>query len=260
MMHRSPRCLLPLAVIALALLAEGFGPEGTVLAADPVAAPDPWDAPLAPPPAATAPAAAGGPANAPLHRAMGLALADNLHLGELDWTPAEQEGFIDGIRASLRGEPAEVDDAMADFIERTNTRIAELQRRRQEEQKNVLFQDLRQSFGLEQTRSGLCYRIISAGGGARPRTTDTVIVSFSARELDGATEIAALEAVNLRTRVKDLLPGLGEGVQLLTLGTRAVFMLPPELSFGTGPWPAGVKRGVPILFFVQLVEIVPDGG
>lgn len=191
------------------------------------------------------------------YTAMGHSVADSLQLAELDWTPEQLEAFIVGIRASQSGQFHPHTEKNAAFLDAINRRITELQRQRREEQKNVMYKDLRESFGLQQTESGLSYRLVSAGNGPRPRLEDTIVVSLSARELDGATDVSTLKAEGLKTRVRDLLPGLREGVQLLTLGSRAVFMLPPDLSFGNGAWPAGVKRGTPILFMVQLVDVIP---
>lgn len=52
-------------------------------------------------------------------------------------------------------------------------------------------------------------------------------------------------------------PGLAEGVQLLQGGGKALIFIPPALSFGDGPWPDGVPRGMPLGFFLELHEIIP---
>ena len=47
-------------------------------------------------------------------------------------------------------------------------------------------------------------------------------------------------------KMENLLPGLMEGLQMMTIDASAVFVLPPNLSFGNNPWPDGVQRGAPI--------------
>ena len=36
-----------------------------------------------------------------------------------------------------------------------------------------------------------------------------------------------------------------------------MFVLPPDLSYGTGEWPHGVEKGSPLLFILMLHEVIP---
>ena len=40
--------------------------------------------------------------------------------------------------------------------------------------------------------------------------------------------------------VQDLMPGLAEGVQLLQVGGKALFYVPPALAFPEDKWPADI--------------------
>ena len=42
---------------------------------------------------------------------------------------------------------------------------------------------------------------------------------------------------------------------MMTVESHAVFVLPPALSFGQGPWPDGVERGTPLVFQITLHEV-----
>ena len=67
-----------------------------------------------------------------------------------------------------------------------------------------------------------------------------VVISFAARLPEGQS-LPALSKTRARVAVRDLLPGLCEGVQLLKVGGKALLYLPPSLSFpenmasATGP-------------------------
>jgi FKBP-type peptidyl-prolyl cis-trans isomerase FkpA len=119
--------------------------------------------------------------------------------------------------------------------------------------------EARQRFAMQQTDSGLLYRLEAVGAGSRPRRDDTIVLSFSALAPDGKTELPQLSRQKLRTKVADLLPGLAEGVQMIALGSRILFIVPPKLSFANGEWPAGIEPGTPLIFRVELQDIIVGG-
>jgi hypothetical protein len=45
---------------------------------------------------------------------------------------------------------------------------------------------------------------------------------------------------------------------MMTRDSRAVFVLPPALSFGDGDWPPGVERGSPIVYQVTLHDVIGE--
>jgi FKBP-type peptidyl-prolyl cis-trans isomerase len=118
----------------------------------------------------------------------------------------------------------------------------------------------RKKYGLQFSKSGLGYSISGGRGGERPRPVDSVVVSCGVSAADGTTRLRQLEVNHLRVKVSDLLPGLEEGTQMMTIGAQAVFVLPPILSFGSGSWPDGVESGAPLIYYVTLHEVDPAPG
>jgi len=229
----------------------------------------PGDAPAqAPAPAAThpAPPAASGQAY-PLSAfsAIGSSFAEGNRLPELGWSEAQVSAFIDGIRAAFNGRPFPFDDAAKQVSAEMGRRVQEIVSRERQEafaQPGELaryMKDVSKRLGLEQTDSGLCYAIQSAGKGNRPGPGDTVVMSCNALAADGATKLPQLSTERVRIKVADLLPGIAEGIQLMANTGQALFVVPPALSFGQGEWPQGVDRGAPIIFQVTLHEVVGAG-
>ena len=196
------------------------------------------------------------------YASFGSAVAQQMRLGDLNWTEAQFNAFVAGMRATYVGKSYPLDEPGRRLSERVSQRIEELQARPAEVPAEMIEQYLRnarESLTLQQTDSGLLYRIVQPGEGPRPRHGDTVVVTFTATAPDGKTDLPQLAVKQLHIKVSELLPGLAEGVQMLALGSRAVLLLPPKLSFGSGPWPAGVDHGMPILFLVSLEDIIPEG-
>jgi FKBP-type peptidyl-prolyl cis-trans isomerase FkpA len=189
-----------------------------------------------------------------------MALAN--HLNELGWSEAQITAFIEGIRAALHGKPFPATDAARQVSDTISKRVAEIEAQEREQEfakpgrlKEYL-RDICKRMKLDESDSGLCYAISSVGSGVRPGPDDTVVVSCAAFAADLATPLPQLTNQKARTKVSDMLPGFVEGIQMMTVGSSAIFILPPALSFGKGDWPPGVDRGTPLIFRITLNEVV----
>lgn len=115
---------------------------------------------------------------------------------------------------------------------------------------------LRERFNLQQNDSGLLFRITQPNSGPRARPSDMVSITFTARLVNGAT-VPALSVREAKIKVADLPPALAEAAQSLPIGTKATLCVLPHLSFGSGPWPKGVRPGSPIFYDLELHDIAP---
>jgi FKBP-type peptidyl-prolyl cis-trans isomerase len=219
----------------------------------------------APAPLAEAPQPAGLDVPLTAYSAVGSDMALANHLDQMGWSEAQVSAFILGIRAAMRGNPFPVEDAAKRVTESITQRGAEIESREREQafakpgRLKLYLKDICKRLNLEQSDSGLCYRIQAGAMGARAGPDDTVVVSCAAFASDGATPLPQLTNPNARVKVSDMLPGFVEGIQMMTAGGQAIFVLPPALSFGAGKWPPGVDHGTPILFRIGLTEVISGG-
>jgi FKBP-type peptidyl-prolyl cis-trans isomerase len=213
----------------------------------------------APAPAAPAPAPAGAAVFdrelAP-YAALGSFMAENNRIADLKWTPAQFAAFQEGFRASYEGRGLPLDDAAAKLRDAISQRVASMVESERPDPVRDYFRYLRDKEGVQQTASGLHYRITNEGSGAPPTAADTVVISYAARTPDGKT-IPTLGRTRVKVAVRDLLPGLSEGVQLLQVGGKGLLYLPPALSFPDADWPPQLPKGIPLCFFVELHDINP---
>jgi len=207
--------------------------------------------------------------SAPLdaYAAVGSSMVQDNRLSQLGWTEAQVEAFVQGVRAAFRGEGRPVNAA-------TQALLNEIGRRTQEMEQAELrarfgaeafarpgylqtyLKEMAKQFQLERSDSGLCYGI-RPGYGARPTPEDSVVISYKVNLADTTTEVAALGVNRQKVRVADLPPGLVEALQMMTVDSAAMLVLPPDLSYGDGEWPEGTERGTPLLFTVKLHEVIP---
>jgi FKBP-type peptidyl-prolyl cis-trans isomerase FkpA len=190
------------------------------------------------------------------YAALGSFMAENNRIADLGWTKAQFAAFQDGLRASYEGRGLPLDDAAKRLGEQVSQRVQGMLAAERPDPVKEYFRTLREKEGVKSTPSGLHYRITEDGVDASPKASDVVVISYAARLPDGHS-IPKLSQTRVRVLVRDLLPGLAEGVQLLKVGGKALVYLPPELSFTAKNWPPQLPKGAPIVFFLELHDVVP---
>lgn len=208
-----------------------------------------------PPVPAVAPVAESWRPELTAYAALGSFMAENNRVSELGWTPAQFAAFLAGFRSSYEGRGVPLDEPAQKLRDEMSRRVRELVAVEQPDPAAEYFRFLREKEKVQQTPSGLHYRITEPGSGEPARATDTVVISYAAGLPEGKS-LPALSRVRVRVAVRDLLPGLAEGVQLLRVGGKALVYLPPALSFRESEWPPQLPAGTPLVFFVEMHDIV----
>lgn len=209
------------------------------------------------PPPAVAPAPGAKPSGP--YAALGSYMAENNRIADLGWTDAQFQSFLAGFRASYEGRGLPLDEDAQRLRDDISRKVQQMLAKEQPDPAEEYFRTLREKEGVKPTASGLHYRITETGSGPLAQAGDTVVMSFAARLPDGRN-LAEFSRARVRVAVKDLLPGLAEGVQLLPVGGKALVYLPPKLAYSEENWPQQIPRGMPLAFFIELHEIVPAAG
>jgi FKBP-type peptidyl-prolyl cis-trans isomerase len=185
------------------------------------------------------------------------------HFGEVGWTREQFDSFTEGMRSAFRGKPYEVSDPARMLADEMGKRIAALESAGQpapepfDPGKLVAYmRDATKRYHLQLSDSGLGYNVSVGRNGIRPRLGDTVVISCGAMAADGTTKLPQLSSGRIRSKLAQMFPGFREGLQMMTVGSQAVFVLPPALTFGHGKWPEGVQEGSPLIFEVTLIDVI----
>lgn len=171
------------------------------------------------------------------------------------------------MRASLAGEKALMDDAQLDQVRKDFT--AHLRDKREAQMralatKNLatgkLFLDANAGKpGIVTTPSGLQYQVLRAGKGARPSRNGTVSVHYIGRSLDGRefdnTYTIQHPAMLPLTRV---MPGLSEGLALMSAGSKYRFWIPAALAYGEAGRPGEIEPNATLVFDIELLEVAGE--
>jgi FKBP-type peptidyl-prolyl cis-trans isomerase len=110
--------------------------------------------------------------------------------------------------------------------------------------------------GVTTTASGLQYKVIKAGTGAKPKATDTVNVHYKGTFLDGKTFDSSYDRGQpISFPLNGVIAGWTEGVQLMPVGSTYEFYIPSNLAYGERGAGGAIPPNATLIFVVELLGI-----
>lgn len=136
---------------------------------------------------------------------------------------------------------------------------AEEDQKKAEENKSAgskFLEENKKKEGIQVTKSGLQYKVLSEGKGKKPGSKDTVKVHYRGTLIDG-TEFDSSYARNQPAEfpVTRVIPGWTEALQLMPVGSKWQLFIPADLAYGEIPRPKIPGNSV-LIFDVELLDIV----
>jgi len=173
-------------------------------------------------------------------------------------SPIQMDALIEGFVRAAKGDSIflglDADEAEM-FV---NNFFQKIQIRMEEESKveaGKFLSENKGKSGVITTASGLQYKVIKEGTGAKPKAEDMVKIHYHGTFLNGEvfqSTVEQGEPVELPTG--DLISGFSEGLQLMAVGSKYIFWIPIELGYYNVPnHPHNNKF---LIFEVELLEIV----
>lgn len=108
------------------------------------------------------------------------------------------------------------------------------------------------------TASGLNYIVTECGAGEKLKSGDTVIVNYTGLLTDGTKFDSSLDrnqTFSFPLGAGKVIKGWDEGVQLLRVGDRATFFVPPTLGYGARGAGGVIPPDAKLIFIIQVVGI-----
>lgn len=104
--------------------------------------------------------------------------------------------------------------------------------------------------------SGLQYKVVSAGTGAKPSKDDTVTVEYTGRLIDGTVFDSTEKTGKPATfQVSQVIPGWTEALQLMPAGSTWEVFIPSSLAYGPRSVGGPIGPNETLIFKIHLISV-----
>ena len=194
--------------------------------------------------------------------AIGLNVGKSLHRDSIE---VEPKFLLQGIQDALGdGKLLLTDDQIRTVMTELQTQV-----RQQQEAKRLALAESNKKDGaaflaanatkegVVTLPSGLQYKVLTAGTGAKPSAADTVVCNYRGTLLDNTEFDSSYKRGQPMTfRVGGVIKGWTEALQLMPVGSKWQLFIPPDLAYGDrGQGPIGPNST--LIFEVELLSIQP---
>lgn len=111
--------------------------------------------------------------------------------------------------------------------------------------------------GVVTLPSGLQYKILKEGSGAKPSADGRVKVHYHGSLINGKVFDSSVDRGEpVELNVNEVIPGWTEALQLMPAGSKWQLYIPSDLGYGDAGAGADIPPGATLIFDVELLEIV----
>lgn len=196
-----------------------------------------------------------------LSYSIGVDLGTNFKKQNIEVSPA---ALASGVNAGLGKEALKLTDAQMKEV--LSNFQKELMAKRSEEVNKIAEKNKAEgeafltknkgNAGVKTLPSGLQYKVIKSGTGAKPTKSDTVTVEYTGRLLNGevfdSTEKSGKPATFKLTQV---IPGWTEALQLMPAGSEWEIFIPSNLAYGKRSVGGPIGPNETLIFKINLLSV-----
>ena len=161
--------------------------------------------------------------------------------------------LVRGLRDSLAGGKT----LLTEDEERTVLTVLQNEIQKKREDANMEFLAANKSKeGVVTLPSGLQYKILQAGTGPKPATTDSVVCNYRGTTIDGKEFDSSYKRGQPATfPVSGVIKGWTEALQLMPVGSKWQLFIPGDLAYGARGAGPGIGPNATLIFEVELISI-----
>jgi FKBP-type peptidyl-prolyl cis-trans isomerase FkpA/FKBP-type peptidyl-prolyl cis-trans isomerase FklB len=168
-----------------------------------------------------------------------------------------------GLKDQLEAKPAltepqhkQIRDAFAVKLQAHAEKVAaELPKKNMQEGEAFLAKN-KTAKDVVTTASGLQYKVLRAGSGAKPMPTDIVKVNYKGSMLNGDVFDSSYDRNEpIDFPLNQVVPGWSEGVGLMSVGSKYQFWIPSALAYGEVGSPPTIGPNATLVFEVELLDV-----
>jgi FKBP-type peptidyl-prolyl cis-trans isomerase FklB len=190
---------------------------------------------------------------------IGLDIGFNFKKQKVDLNP---DALLAGIKDALNGKQPllnenEVKETLAAFTKQMEDKQKALGEQNAKDGEKFLA-DNKKKPGVKTTASGLQYKVIKEGNGPKPKESDTVVANYRGTLIDGTEFDSSYKRGQAATfPLSGVIKGWTEGLQLMKVGSKYQFFIPPNLGYGDRAMSPEIGANSTLIFEVELVGVQP---
>lgn len=125
------------------------------------------------------------------------------------------------------------------------------------EENNLFLMINKKKPGIVSLPSGLQYKIIHQGNGAKPALTDKISVNYTGTLVNGKIFDSSLESgLPYVLNVDKIMKGWTEALQLMPVGSKWIIYIPANLAYGKSSNSGQIPSNSTLIFEIELLQIL----
>jgi len=134
--------------------------------------------------------------------------------------------------------------------------VAKQQGEKNKREGEIFLEANKKKEGVQTLPSGLQYKVLKAGAGKKPTTTDTVTVHYRGTLIDGKEFDSSYQRGKPATfPVNGVIPGWTEALALMEEGAKWELFIPSNLAYGERGAGREIGPNATLIFEVELISI-----
>lgn len=174
------------------------------------------------------------------------------------------EDFLKGVKAIYENTVAEVSAEEGNqvlneyFTKKKAEQEVALKKEREEnlQSSRDYLKENKNQDGIQTTPSGLQYKVITQGEGKQPTSHSRVKCHYEGRLANGQVfDSSYKRGEPAEFSLNQVIPGWTEGLQLMKVGSKYEFHIPPALGYGEVGVPGHIPGNSVLIFTVELLDV-----
>ncbi|TMU57242.1 peptidylprolyl isomerase [Flagellimonas algicola] len=160
-------------------------------------------------------------------------------------------GSLEIVRVGAEAESWNAIEAFRTFEGAREKRVAEAKAKAEAEMEKL-------AAGFDKTDSGLRFKMIQEGSGAKAEKGKTVSVHYEGSLTNGQvfdSSYSRNQPIDFTLGVGQVIPGWDEGIGLLKVGDKARFVIPSNLAYGSAGAGGVIPPDATLIFDVELMNV-----
>ena len=110
--------------------------------------------------------------------------------------------------------------------------------------------------GIKTTQSGIQYKVVTEGKGAKPQATDRIVAHYEGTLIDGTVFDSSYKRGQPATfPVNQVIKGWQEIIPMMPLGSKWKVYIPSDLAYGERGAPPNIGPNETLIFNIELIEL-----